>query len=187
MSGGRPSKPTNVIEMEGKSHRTEAELKVRKEAEAALVTGVHMQMWPEVKANRLAKEEFARVCDLLQIIGKDDALQESIVNRYCLLRAECVDFEKKRDIFIRSMNELKKEYANKRIEPTTYFSLVANMQKNLINLDKQIQSKRNMMLAIEKENLMTIASAMRSIVKTPEKKAAPSGIGAFRAKRAEGQ
>jgi hypothetical protein len=58
------------------------------------------------------------------------------------------------------------------------------MQKNIVGLDKQIMSKRNMMLAIEKENLMTIASALRSIPKKVEKKKA-SGIGKFMQDRAE--
>jgi hypothetical protein len=42
-----------------------------------------------------------------------------------------------------------------------------------------------MMLAIEKENLMTIASALRSIPKKVEKKKKESGMAAFMAKRNE--
>ena len=44
------------------------------------------------------------------------------------------------------------------------------MQKNLISLDKQIQAKRKMLMDIEKENIMTIASSLRSIPKKAEKK-----------------
>lgn len=182
--GGRPSKPAAVIELEGLGHRTKEELKQRREAESALVTGVHMQMWPEVKANKLAREEFERVCELLCYINKDDALQEGVVNRYCLLRAECVDFEKKREIFMRAMNELRKEYKAGKLDSAEYYGLIDSMQKNYNNLDKQLMSKRNMMLAIEKENLMTIASALRSIPKKVEKKKA-SGIGKFMQDRAE--
>ena len=36
-------------------------------------------------------------------------------------------------------------------------------------IDKQIQSKRKMLLDIEKENVMTIASALRSIPKKEDK------------------
>jgi phage terminase small subunit len=182
---GRPSKPADVIQLEGISHRTKEEIAQRKEAESALVTGIHMEMWPEVRANKIAREEFERVCDLLGVIGKADALQEGVVNRYCLLRAECVDFEKKRDSFNRSLAELKREFKAGKMDTGVYFGIVANMQKNLIGLDRQIQSKRNMMLAIEKENLMTIASALRSIPKKAEKPKAKSGIAKFMAERAE--
>ena len=47
------------------------------------------------------------------------------------------------------------------------------MQKNLSSLDKQVQTKRKMLLDIEKENIMTIASALRSVPKKVEKKDNP--------------
>ena len=166
---GRPSETAGIIIGKGKSHHSKAEFDQREAAEASLATGIHMKMWPEVKKNKIAAGEFVRVSDLLSTIGKDDALQEAVVNRYCLLRAECVDFEKKREAFMKSMDELKQEHTDEKIDTQTYYSLVNDMQKSIINVDKQIMSKRSMMLAIEKENLMTIASALRSIPKKPEK------------------
>jgi phage terminase small subunit len=178
----RPSKPTNVISFEGKSHRTNAEMECRREAETALTTGVHMEMWPEVKRDARASREFRRVCDLLKTIGKDDALHESVVNRYCLLRAECVQFEEKRETFYRGIKQMEKEYkeqvpeiddeTGKVVYPlpaSQYYKLLHNMQGNIVNLDKQIMAKRKMMLDIEKENIMTIASVLRSIPKKPTK------------------
>lgn len=47
------------------------------------------------------------------------------------------------------------------------------LAKNLIALDKQIQAKRKMLLDIEKENIMTIASSLRSVPKKTEKKRNP--------------
>lgn len=35
-----PTKPVSIIEMEGRSHRTKKELRQRKDAEKALLTGV---------------------------------------------------------------------------------------------------------------------------------------------------
>ena len=43
--------------------------------------------------------------------------------------------------------------------------MLIDLQKNMVNMDKQVQSKRIMLLNIEKENVMTIASALRSIPK----------------------
>ena len=54
-----------------------------------------------------------------------------------------------------------------------YYNLELGMQKNLISLDKQVQTKRKMLLDIEKENIMTIASALRSVPKKTEKKENP--------------
>ena len=47
------------------------------------------------------------------------------------------------------------------------------MQKNLVSLDRQVQSKRKMLSDIEKENIMTIAASLRSVPKKPEKKVNP--------------
>ena len=41
----------------------------------------------------------------------------------------------------------------------------AKMQASLVNMDRDLQSKRKMLLDMEKENIMTIASALRSIPK----------------------
>lgn len=183
--GGRPSKPIGVIQQEGKSHRTNGEIEQRKQAEASLLTGMHMLIWPEVKSNKLAKLEFERVSDLLSAIDKDDALHEAVVNRYCLLRAECVDFEKKREMFMKSMADLKHEYKANKLEASQYFKLITAMQKSIVGIDRQIMSKRSMMLAIEKENLMTIASALRSIPKQAEKPKQTSGMAGFIKRRVE--
>lgn len=42
---------------------------------------------------------------------------------------------------------------------------MASLSSTIISIDKQLQSKRKMLLDIEKENIMTIASALRSIPK----------------------
>ncbi len=183
---GRPSKPAELILLEGKSHRTKGELDNRKKLEAMMYTGKHMKAWPEVKDNPAALKEFNRVRALLKVLGKDDALQEGIVNRYALLKAECQEFEEKRESFYASKRELEDEYRNGRydnpedaLKPSQYYKLLATMQQSIVNLDRQIMAKRSMMLAIEKECLLTISSALRSIPKKPPKETKTGGIGAF--------
>ena len=173
---GRPPKPIIAIKTEGRSHRTKAEIEQREKAEHQLLTGERMKEYPEVKSNKIAHKEFMKLRRLLGKIGKDDALHENIMNRYALLRAECVDFEEKRENFYARLNQLGEEYNNPQeghepMEPAAYYKLCSQLQKNIIDLDKQVQSKRTMMLAIEKENIMTIASALRSIPKKVEDKA----------------
>jgi hypothetical protein len=166
-----PPKPFVVLKAEGKSHRTKKELKLREEGEKALATGVALKERPEVKNNPVAHKEFMRINKLLKSIGKNDAIYEAVINRYCLLQAECVEFEEKREKFYEQMSELEEKAFE--MEFKDYFKLQSEMQKNIINLDKQIQAKRKMLLDLEKENIMTIAAALRSIPKKAEKNENP--------------
>ena len=161
-----PPKPFTVLSSEKKSHRTKAELSQRKQAEKALATGVPLKERPEVKNNPTAHKEFRRLNTLLKNIEKNDAIYEVIINRYCLMVAECDGFEKKRESFSKNIEDLRDSRSG--MEDEDYFRLQANMQKTIINIDKQLQSKRKMLLDMEKENIMTIASAMRSIPKKQE-------------------
>ena len=189
MPGGRPTKPLALVQ----GHRTKEEKKVREKAEKSLITGVALKEWPEVKNNPVAHKEFTRVKKVLKAIDKDDALHEGVINRYCLLKAECSEFEEKRETFYQSKAELQEDYRsgkaddeeNGGLTPSQYYKLLADMQKSIINLDKQIMAKRKMMLDIEKENIMTIQSALRSIPKKPEEKK-KSGMAAFLEKRQAG-
>lgn len=170
-----PSKPANVIKLEGKSHRTKKELAERERAEEQLLTGKLLREDPEVKNNDLAHKEFARIRKLLKSIGKDDDLYGATINRYCLLRAECTEFTEKREQMYSQMIELensKEDFARKD-DIGTYYKLQSQLQKNLIALDKQVQTKRKMLLDIEKENIMTIASSLRSVPKKTEKRRNP--------------
>ena len=179
----RPAKSAAVLSEEKRSHRTKGELKSREEAEKGLLTGRPIRERPEVKADAAAHKEFKRVCGLLGAIGKNDALYETIINRYCLLQAECADMERMKEEFRASREELREEYADGKIgedvcgtgglSPSAYYKLLSSMQANILSLDKQIQAKRKMMFDIEKECAMTISSAVRSIPKGAEAKKNP--------------
>ena len=170
-----PPKPTNVILLEGKSHRTKKELAERKRAEAQLLTGKVLKEAAEVKENEKAHKEFQRIRKLLKSIEKDDDLYGATINRYCLLMAECSDFQDKRETMYRQMQDLQesKEEFERNEDLKTYYMLQSTMQKNMIALDRQVQTKRKMLLDIEKENIMTIASSLRSVPKKTDKKKNP--------------
>lgn len=170
-----PSKPVNVIRMEGKSHRTKRELIERERAENQLLTGKIIREQNEVKVNELAHKEFQRLRKLLKSVGKDDDLYGATINRYCLLQAECIEFQEKREQFYKQIEELEKDRCTfeESDDIGTYYKIQMNMQKNLLALDKQVQAKRKMLLDIEKENIMTIASSLRSIPKKAENKKNP--------------
>lgn len=163
-----PPKPSNVIKIEGKSHRTKKELRERKQAEESLLTGKELTEAKEVKENKLAHKEFLRLKKLLKSIEKDDDLYGKIINRYCLVLAECVEFEEKREKVYERSVELEKHYDD--FEYPDYLKMQIEISKQLISYDKQIQAKRKMLFDIEKENIMTIASSLRSIPKKIDKK-----------------
>lgn len=173
-----PPKPFTVLTAEKKSHRTKAELKQRQQAEEALSTGVALKERPEVKANPIAHKEFLRINKLLQNIEKNDAIYEPVINRYCMLQAECVDLEQKKEKAYQQVSKLEKMLDNMTDElEFSEFSKIAKsidgLYKTILAFDKQIQAKRKMLFDIEKENIMTIASALRSIPKKVDKEENP--------------
>jgi hypothetical protein len=187
-----PPKPFKVIESENKSHRTKAEMSQRKQQEEALISGVKLKERSEVKQNKLAHKEFVRVNNLLKKIEKNDALYEPIINRYCIILSECYDLEMKREEFTDMVRELREGFKetqkyikdeNERavlmIEFTREISRITN---SILCIDGVVQQKRKMLLDIEKENIFTIASALRSIPKKLDKKE-QSGMAAMLAKR----
>lgn len=174
-----PTKPFKVLTTEKKSHRTKAELKIREEGEKSLSTEMKLKERKEVKENKVAHKEFKRIEKLLKNIDKNDAIYEAVINRYCLLQAECSDLEERREEFYKLIFELKAEMkkttdkmdyeediATYKLE---YSKAISKMMSSMLSIDKQIASKRKMLLDIEKENVMTIASALRSIPKKEDK------------------
>ena len=163
----RPSKPANVIRLENVSHRTKRELASRERAESELLTGRKMREFPETRESQVAHAEFRRISKLLECIGKNDDLYANSINRYCQLHAEVDSMRAQIEYFEKQLQEMetgKAEFS----DLGNYYKTVCEMQKVLVNIDKQIQSKRSMMLAIEKENVLTISSALRSVPKQPE-------------------
>ena len=171
MSRPTPPKTAGILKYEGKSHRTKAEIRQREQSEKALLTGVNIKEKKEVKDNKVAHSEFLRMKKLLASIGKADDMYGNIINRYCQLVAECNEFEEKRNEVSMQLEELSRR--KKEMDYETYLNLSDKLSKTLLAYDKQIQTKRKMMVDIEKENVMTIASSLRSVPKTPEKKTNP--------------
>ena len=176
----RPSKPYAVITNEKKSHRTKAELLQRKKGEEALLTGFKLKEAPEVKADETAHKEFRRVKKLLVALEKEDELYGAIINRYCLIFSEIKQLQEDRAYYsdmIREMREDLHEQKELLENPVEYIELLADVGKSLSKItasisaiDRTIQQKRKMLLDIEKESVMTISAALRSIPKKPEEK-----------------
>lgn len=161
-------KPAKVLALEGKSHRTKAELDAREKAEKALLSGKKMRESKTVAANRTAHLVFLRIEKIMGAIEKNDALYESVINRYCLLAAEVTDYEETRGRLRLRGEQLIEDREAGAFDADEYHVRLEKLLDQEITCDNMLQRKRKMMLDIEKENVMTIASALRAIPKTPE-------------------
>lgn len=174
---GRPAKTAGVIKAEGKSHRTKAELAAREEAEKSVLSGSPLWERKEVKNNKTAHKEFLRISKLMAGIGKDDALYSSGINTYCELYAEIVELEADIEHIRELAESLECEFKKLEVKD---FEKIMSFSRQMLKLKSQkvsigaaIDRKRNMMLAIDKENVMTISAALRNIPKTPQKQENP--------------
>jgi|LSQX01.2.fsa_nt_gb phage terminase small subunit len=161
----RAGKPAKLLALEGKSHKTKAELEHRAKEEEALLTGKTLKAWPEVRGDQVARKEFNRLRQLLKIIEKDDALYEAIINRYCLLHSECFQIEEHIKRLTEEQERLIQSYEDDSIEHEMYFKTQIALGKQKLSWDGKLMEKRRMMLQIEKENVMTILSSLRAIPK----------------------
>ncbi len=176
----RPSKPVDVLRAEGKSHRTKQELADREERERSVLSGDPLTERQEVKKNKIAHKEFRRISKLLESIKKSDALYSSGINTYCMLYAEIRELYDDLTVISEIAEEAKAAFREAREAGTVTADDVISFSihiRKLINqktaLMSAIDRKRNIMLSIDKENIMTISAALRSIPKTSEKQTNP--------------
>lgn len=180
-----PSAPVSLIN----KHLTKAEKDQREQAEKKLITGQAIKEWPQTRAHPIAHKRFRRIVSLYRTIGKNDALAEPVLNRYCMLQAECYDFEAKREDVYTTTVKLR-EMLDQTGEDCDIDTLrevsgkINDLYKSMVAIDRQIQAKRKMLLDIERESLMTLAAQMRSIPKKVAE-AEPSPMAEFLRKRAE--
>ncbi len=165
---GRPAKTVKIIKMEGRSHRTKKELAAREKAEEKLLTGAKLKESAGVKSDPAAHREYTRVRKLLRAIGKDDDLYSGTINTYCELGAEIQHLNREAEEQREEIEQLKEREEDFE-DPQKYYELITSMRKRLDNIDRRIDQKRKLRMSIERENGMTISSALRSIPKKPDK------------------
>jgi phage terminase small subunit len=170
---GRPGKPTDLILMEGKSHRTKAEIKQRQEVEQALYTGQTFKESMQVKDNEVAHKEFLRLKKLYKNIAFVDALDQQMINRYCL---EVANLQRLQEI-LEETNELL--FDSEDIK--TKIALIEQVNR----IAATMQKSKELLLKYEDRLFLSPAGRIKSIPKSPKPKEKPSGIAAIMAKRSE--
>ena len=184
---GRPAKTYEVLMGEGKSHRTKSELEMRKNAEKSLLTGEKMRESAAVRADKAAHGHWLRVKKLMAAIGRDDAIHENGINRYCLMLSECeallaekARLNAERDE-LRGMIEALRETAEtagwderQGAQCAKYEARCDALLLAAMKIEAALEKKRAMLLSIEKENLLTVAAGLRAVPKKPPEEQADS-------------
>ena len=163
----RPPKSAKIIKMEKRSHRTKKELATREKAEQNLITGAKLKESPRVKADPVAHKEYTRVRKILRAIEKDDDLYSGTINMYCELGSEIQRMTEESEEQRHDIEDLKGRKDTFE-DPEAYYELLSTMRKRLDNLDRRIDQKRKIRMSIERENGMTISSALRAVPKKPD-------------------
>lgn len=171
---GRPSKPTELILLEHKSHRTKAEIEHRKAAEKALYTGETFAESPQVKADSVAHQEFTRLKRLYTKINCIDALDQQVINRYCL---EVSNVYALQNIFTQ-LNALRGE--------TDDFTQKISIYEQINKTNTAMQKCKELLLKYEDRLFLNPMSRIKSIPKTPEEPKTLSPMAEYLKKRAEG-
>lgn len=148
---GRPPKALGLVT----GHLTNAQKEARAAAEKSMSTGKPMKKWPKTKENPLANKLFGKLAAAYTAIGMNDAMHEAVINRYCIITAECEALETRQ-------KALRAEQENQDAEKT------AQLESAIAKIDAALNVRRNMLLAIERENLLTIASKLRAVPKKPQ-------------------
>jgi hypothetical protein len=178
----RPSKPVSVLMQEKKSHFTQKQFEQRMLIEKEIATGGKIVESTSVKSDPIAHKEFLRVCRILSKIDKNDSSYETVINRYCELLSECIKLKEQREYCLDTFKEIRSTFkllaADNTLEERVEVLLeltkcLGTLTDSMNKIDKVLDAKRSMCFTIEKENLFTIAGALRSIPKKLEEKEDP--------------
>ncbi len=176
-----PQKPKPLSLVQG--HLTNAERAVRAQGEAALKTDEKMKPSALVRGNPSAMKYFRRLTKLYAGIEMDEAFYENTLSRYCILLAEHDAAVKDRARIERNIEKL--EEKEEELEFREYIQEARFLESALLSADKILAKRRDQLLSIEKENLMTIQGKMRAVPKKPPKEE-PGGIAAYMNRRKNG-
>ena len=166
-----PSKPTELILLEGKSHRTKAEIEHRQKMEKSVYTGKDFKATEEVKKDEIAYKEFKRLKGLYSKIQYIDGLDEQVINRYCLELSNLSGMENRRERLNKMADEAEEDKDKLRA-----FEMLSR-------LDAAESRCKDLLLKYEDRLFLNPTSRLKAIPKKPIEKEEKTGMGAFLAKR----
>jgi phage terminase small subunit len=167
----RPSKPVQLLKLEGKSHRTNKELEYREKVEESLYSGETFKESFAVKSDPIAHKEFIRLTRLYSKIQYIDGLDEQIINRYCMLISQEDNFQK----LICKTSE--------KIIDCDNFEQRLELYKFINNVTTKLNQTRDALLKLEDRLFLNPTSRVRAIPKTPPEEKKKSKMEEFLSRR----
>jgi len=167
--GGRPPKSVDVLASKGRIHTSKETLERRKEAENAFTINEGLKESDEVKRNPVAHKKFAELKRLYGKIALNSALNNTVINTYCKLYSECRECEADQERLRTDLQEFRIKLENGDISLEDYISKEDKINSMLYRGDNRLMKRRDIMLKIEKESLLTIQSMLRAVPKKPPK------------------
>ncbi len=149
-----------------KGHRTKNEKNLREKGEEALTPSGELKEWKRTGTNRGKSWYFKFVKRMFADVGEDSEIYSAVINRYCELLAECGALEKEASKTLGRLDEL--EERKSEMEYSEWLNCYIELVKASDREHKTLDRKRNMLLAIEKENLMTVMAKLRAVPKKPQ-------------------
>lgn len=169
---GRPSKPVQLIKLEGnKDRRTKAELEHREKMEKSLYTGANFREDPVTKADPIAHKEFLRLRKLYKHIQYVDGLDQQIINRYCMMVSEETSLQKQ----IADMSSLIDQLEDPKEKLGTYKLINSTMTK--------LNQTRDMLLKLEDRLFLNPTARVKAIPKKPPEEKEKSPMAEFLKRR----
>jgi hypothetical protein len=150
---GRPSRPVDLIVLEGKTHLTKKQIADRKAKEESLKSDSPYQPNKKVKSNPVALEMFYKLQKLYRNIDYVDGLDENIINRYCLLTAEVDGMEQ---LLQRMESDIDK--CGNSGEMVTMYKSISGMEGNL-------NRSRDMLLKMEDRMFLNPTARVKNVPK----------------------
>jgi phage terminase small subunit len=171
---GRPSKPTQLLAIEGRSHRTKKEMEHRKKAEKSLYTGTTFRESPATKADPIAHREFLRLKKLYKKIEYVDGLDEQIINRYCMLISQ-------EQALAKMMSRMREDIDlfEDPLDRIRIYESISGMT------DKTMKT-RDMLIKLEDRLFLNPTARIKSIPKNPSEEKKESAMAQFMNRRAGG-
>ena len=153
---GRPSKPVELILLEGKTHLTKKQIAERKAKEESLKSDSPYQPNKKVKNNPVALETFLKLQKLYKKIDYVDGLDENIINRYCLLTAE-----------VDAMEQLLQRMESD-IDKCGSSGEMVTMYKSISGMEGNLNRSRDMLLKMEDRLFLNPTARVKNVPKKQE-------------------
>lgn len=124
----------------------------------------------EVRNDKVAHLEFLRLKPLLKAIDKFDEIYGAATRRYCLNKSKLADIDidiEKLEGEIEDIREHQSDFSKNMPE---YFRIIAKTEELIVKKEALAKAIRAEMNDFEKQNCMTIRSALAAIPKKAETK-----------------